>query len=196
MIEIALAQRGDIDSFLGLWEQFQKELNEMDGPMMEPDFYRRLFTNVVDGNSVGVCLLAYDGEIPVGALLWCAFDNEIWPEKADNVYGWGAYTAPTHRRFGVSQSLRSRAVLELNGMGIKQVWGSVLLSNKPGIESSRKIGFRPTELVGFLNVEDRAARLMGHKNDDGDCMYGYTDGFLTEGECPLCGRGNNEGEES
>ncbi len=33
-----------------------------------------------------------------------------------------------------------------------------------------------------------------HTREDGSCAYGYTDGFYWEGECPLCGRDETQGE--
>jgi hypothetical protein len=93
----------------------------------------------------------------------------------------------------VSQALRERAIFDLNDMGVTEVTGSVLIANKAGCESSRAVGFRPTQLLGTLDIAEQVDRISGHRSAEGRCLYGYTDGFYTEGECPLCGR-NDKGE--
>ncbi len=186
---IERAKFGKPEDFFDLWAQLVESQQAMGGDTMASgkteDFFRMLFAEYTSGRLPGVALLAVDGGEAVGALLWGAVPVlPVEPVNPKAVYGWGAFTSPTHRRQGVSKALRERAILDLDVMGVEVVTGSVLLSNPGGCESSRSIGFKPTQILGNLDVREEAQRILSPD----DCGAGHVEGFYWQGNCPLCGR--------
>lgn len=166
-------------SFRLLWAEFLAEHEKLGSDTKATNrslaAYDDLVTAYIRRQLPGVALLArMDGRF-VGALLWGS-SGPIPLDRVNEsvVAGWGSYTQPDYRRHGVSDALRREAALRLHEMGIETVYGSAVLSNVAGVEASRKIGFRPTMIVGELEVSA--------------CAQGLTDGFYWEGHCPLCGR--------
>ena len=188
-IVIERAKFGDAEKFFDLWIPFAVEMTRISGEARDSsksiDLYRNLFAEYTSGRKRGVALFAMDGDEAVGVLLWGAMpDSQLDILDGANAFGWGAYTKPGYRRVGVSTALREHAIVELRSMGVSSVLGSVLLSNPGGVESSRAVGFKPTEIVGSLDLHEAADLIESEE----DCGAGHVEGFYWVGQCPLCGR--------
>ena len=91
--------------------------------------------------------VAEEAGVPVGMVAWV-------PISTCEAVGYGTYVAPTHRRMGLSDSLRDAAKTYLRGMGVKVVTGGCALFNEPAMAAVRKQGFVPVAYVVQLNLED------------------------------------------
>jgi len=191
-VKITPAWPEDRDIFLSLWVAFLEE-HEAAGSDTRAtpktlEFYGMLFDAYVNGTIHGVALVASIDNQVVGALLWGGTGPLLMDTKDPmTVNGWGAYTLPIARRHGVSTALREHAIIELDRKGVTQCMGSALLSNKAGVETSRRVGFVPTMVFGTLDIPAEARKIEAKRallSSDAT----LTDGFYWhDGDCPLCG---------
>lgn len=189
-VEIFAATPEDREDFRTLWSEYLLEHEKLGSDIMATPrslgFFMQLFDSYVSGSLLGIALLARKGGEPVGALIWGALPPAPFDRVDEGVVcGWGAYTVPSYRRQGISRALRRRAIMDLYEGGATTVIGSALLTNTPGVESSRNVGFEP---ISFNGVVDLAKEVRNMKAAE---MFGeqpITDGFYWEGLCPLCGK--------
>ena len=176
--KIFIAAPRDRGAFSLLWAEYLAEHEKLGSDIRATDrsleFFEALFDAYVRGALRGVVLVARWYDKPVAVLMWGELPQSAFDRVNEDVAnGWGAYTSPDYRRQGVSRRLRSRAIEEMVKQGITTVMGTVILTNLAGVESSRDIGFKPTVIVGDIDVQAHGA---------------MTDGFYWEGLCPLCGK--------
>ena len=91
--------------------------------------------------------VAEDAGALVGMVAWI-------PTSLYEAVGYGTYVAPTHRRRGLSASLRDAAKAYLRGIGVKSVTGGCALFNESAMAAVRKQGFVPVAYIVQLNLED------------------------------------------
>ena len=161
-----------------LWEEYLAEHEKLGSDIKATDrsldFFGELFEAYIAGALRGTVLIAREYDKPVAVLMWGQLPQGGFDRVNEDVAnGWGAYTAPDYRRQGISRRLRLRAIEEMDLLGIEIVTGTAILTNLAGIESSRDIGFKPTVIVGDIDVQAHGE---------------MTDGFYWEGLCPLCGK--------
>ena len=181
---------------MAIWMDLLVSLEKAGGDIKPTErtamYYAEMFANYVTGHLPGVALLAVNERgVLVGVLMWGGLPEAPFDRSDERVViGWGAYTVPDMRRRGISQALREGAILTLAERGIHTVQGSAMLANTPGIESSRKIQFQPTSLLGELNLHDEAQKIKLRRSGLADADL--TDGFYWQGHCPLCGNDPQE----
>lgn len=191
-VDIDIATEKDRDDFLELWSEFlivhEKLGSDIRASKRTLGVFGVLFDAYTEGVLVGVPLIARIDGKPVAALLWGETPEPDLDRVEDSeVFGWGSYTVPEHRRQGISRSLRERAIIELHQRGVRVATGTAILSNIAGVESSRSIGFKPTVILGKIDIAEEARKIRV-RQAFGDTEEGLTDGFYWEGLCPLCGK--------
>jgi GNAT superfamily N-acetyltransferase len=137
-VDIRLATWDDVDPFMELWEDYLISHERLGSDIRATDktigFFKELLLAYLDGDFLGVPLMAWVGEEPVGVLLW----GQLPPAPFDLVEercvtDFGTFTALRFRCMGVGTALRERVILELDAKGIRSVLGSVMMTNRAGV---------------------------------------------------------------
>lgn len=143
---IRLARPEDAPIFEALWRDYLTEYHKQGGELLPTrrnlvaflELFSAYTTNTTADAPMGVCVLADED----GVLLW----GDTGPPRVDTRYdplafGWGTYVVPEMRQRGIAREMREFARPLLKALGFKNVQGTALNANKPGILSAESFGW-------------------------------------------------------
>ncbi len=154
MIRVCPATTNDVFGAMHLWELYLEE-NLDDGGTVEPskynlDFFLLLVQWYLRDCTVGITMLAWEGQTPIGILIWGApLMSSLTQAGGRRAIGWGTYVMPQWRKTNVATELRTKAREHLKEFGFTKLDGTVDPRNQAAVKSVEALGFRHTT----MNVE-------------------------------------------
>jgi GNAT superfamily N-acetyltransferase len=156
---VRLATTKDLTQFDLLWAEYLEE-NHKQGDAVLPsqsnkEFFRRVARIYMNNPQTGCVIMAFDGKVPAGVVMWGMplFPSPIETTHGVVAHGWGTYVRPEHRGEGVSRDMRDMAKGHLQAIGCDTLVGSVRIGNANGVASVHQMGFEQGPQAVFLDLK-------------------------------------------
>jgi len=143
----------DLDMFMVLTTEYLHELRSLGSEVLPTqrtlEFWMELFERYSQEDESGVVVFAGDFGFSAAGNFGNSSMDTIFGECA---YGYGTYVRPDHRRKGLSERMRTMVNDVLYEKGFKTIIGGVHFGNTAGLESARKNGFVPFQIIGHVPI--------------------------------------------
>lgn len=159
-MKVRLATTDDLRQFDCLWmEYLQENLKAGDTTLNSKNnraFFHRVARHYMTYPKLGCVVMAFDGKVPAGVVMWGAFIGDALETTLGKVaHGWGTFVRPKYRGEGLSSKMRGLAEDHLRAQRIRSLLGTVLPSNIPGLRSVEARGFKQTSMNVVLDLLEK-----------------------------------------
>ena len=130
-IRLHVAESGDADALVGMYDEFDPEDRAQGIPPVTPDAIREWLGALFEADCHNV--VAHHDETPVG-------HATLVPDRGDT-YELAIFVIHTHQGAGIGTALLEHLLGHAQAEGIEKVWLTVERWNEPAIALYEKVGF-------------------------------------------------------